>query len=275
MLDTLQSHWGFTVMPFTASIPAGGLFGPAAHKEAVARLRWLISARGLGVLTGEVGAGKTAALRAAADGLDASRHALIYLPNPQVGVRGLHGAVAMALGQAPRFHHATLIPQVEAALAAEADERNRNVILAIDESHLMTGEQLDAVRMLTNHDLDSRSPLTIMLIGQPTLRRRLRVGDMAALDQRVQLRYHIPSPALTPPEAGGYIRRHLEQAGRSDTIFSDDAVRAIHAQARGLPRAINRLAITALLAACAAGKTIVDESSARTAIAEEAAAATD
>jgi type II secretory pathway predicted ATPase ExeA len=275
VLDTLQTHWGFTVMPFTASVPVSGLFGSAAHKEAVARLRWLISARGLGVLTGEVGSGKTAALRAAADGLDASRHALIYLPNPQVGVRGLHGAVAIALGQAPRFHHATLIPQVEAALAAEADERNRNVILAIDESHLMTGEQLEAVRMMTNHDLDSRSPLTIVLIGQPTLRRRLRIGDMAALDQRVQLRYHIPSPALTLPEAGGYIRRHLEHAGRSDTIFSDDAVRVIHGHARGLPRAINRLAITALLAACATSKSIVDESSARTAIAEQTAAATD
>src|ERR1019366_2952931 len=56
MLDTLQSHWGFTVMPFTASIPVSGLFGCAAHKEAVARLRWLISA----------------------PGLDASRHTLIY-----------------------------------------------------------------------------------------------------------------------------------------------------------------------------------------------------
>jgi type II secretory pathway predicted ATPase ExeA len=114
-----------------------------------------------------------------------------------------------------------------------------------------------------------------LLIGQPTLRRRLRIGDMAALDQRVALRYHIPAPALTPAEASGYIRRHLEHAGRSDTLFSDDAVRAIHAHARGLPRAINRLAITALLAACAAGKTIVDESSARAAIREEAAAATD
>ena len=142
----------------------------------------------------------------------------------------------------------------------------------IDEAHLLTGDQLEAVRMLTNHDLDSGSPLTIMLIGQPTLRRRLRVGDMAALDQRVQLRYHIPAPALTPAEAAGYIRRHLEQAGRSDTLFSDDAVRVIHDQARGLPRAINRLAITALLAACATGKTIVDESSARTAISEEATA---
>ena len=244
MIDRMQSRYGFTVMPFTAAIPVPALFGSAARKEAVARLRWLISARGLGVITGEVGSGKTAAVRAAASGLDPSRHTLIYLPNPQIGVRGIHGAVAAALGQAPRFHHATLIPQVEAALAAEADERNRHVILAIDESHLLTSEQLEAVRMLTNHDLDSGSPLTILLIGQPALRRRLRVGDMAALHQRVTLRYHIPAPPLTPAEASGYIRRHLEHAGRSDTLFSDNAVRAIHGHARGLPRAINRLAVT-------------------------------
>ncbi len=46
MIDTLQSHWGFTIMPFTAAIPVPGLFGSAAHNEAVARLRWLISAIG-------------------------------------------------------------------------------------------------------------------------------------------------------------------------------------------------------------------------------------
>ncbi|MGO8726892.1 MAG: AAA family ATPase, partial [Streptosporangiaceae bacterium] len=161
---------------------------------------------------GEVGAGKTAALRAAADGLDASRHTLIYLPNPQVGVRGIHGALATALGKAPCFYTADLIPQVEAALAAEADERNRNVILAIDESHMLTGDQLEAVRMITNHNLDSGSPLTVLLIGQPTLRRRLRVGDMAALDQRVQLRCVIPSPAVTATEADGYLRAHLAHA---------------------------------------------------------------
>jgi type II secretory pathway predicted ATPase ExeA len=89
MIPNLQSHYGFTRMPFTASVPVPALFSSAACKEAVTRLRWLISARGPGVLTGEAGAGKTASLRAAVDGLDASRHALIYLPNPQVGVRGL------------------------------------------------------------------------------------------------------------------------------------------------------------------------------------------
>ena len=88
MIENLQAHYGFSIMPFGSAIPAPALFGSAAHKEAVARLRWLISARGLGVITGEVGAGKTVALRAAADGLDPSRHTLIYLPNPQIGVRG-------------------------------------------------------------------------------------------------------------------------------------------------------------------------------------------
>jgi type II secretory pathway predicted ATPase ExeA len=88
MIANLQSHYGFTRMPFTKDIPVPALFSSAACKEAVARLRWLISARGLGVITGEVGAGKTASLRAAVDGLDASRHALVYLPNPHVGVRG-------------------------------------------------------------------------------------------------------------------------------------------------------------------------------------------
>jgi type II secretory pathway predicted ATPase ExeA len=245
MIENLQAHYGFSRMPFTASVPVSALFASAAHKEAVARLRWLISARGLGILTGEVGGGKTAALRAAADGLDASRHTLIYLPNPQIGVRGLHGALAMALGQAPRFHHATLIPQVEAAIAAEADERGRNAILAVDEAHLLTGEQLESVRMLTNHQLDSGSPLTVLLIGQPTLRRRLRVGDMAALDQRVQLRCVIPSPAVTAAEADGYLRAHLAHAGRSDTLFSDDAVRHEAPSDRAEVKGLRRLAVAA------------------------------
>ena len=63
-----------------------------------------------------------------------------------------------------------------------------------------------------------------------------------------------PSPALTAAEADGYLRAHLAHAGRTDTLFSDDAVRVIHGHARGMPRAINRLAITALLAACTAGQ---------------------
>jgi type II secretory pathway predicted ATPase ExeA len=119
------------------------------------------------------------------------------------------------------------------------------VLLAIDEAHLLDSNQLDAVRMLTNHGMDYQSPVTILLIGQPTLRRRLRVGDMAALEQRVALRYHIPAPALTPAEADGYIRAHLAHAGRTDTLFSDDAVRHEAPSDRAEVKGLRRLAVAA------------------------------
>ena len=73
---------------------------------------------------------------------------------------------------------------------------------------------------------------------------------------------------MAPEETAGYLRHHLALGGRSDTLFSDDAVSLIHQTSRGYPRAVNNLALQALLAAFAAGKTIVDESSARTAVTE-------
>src|SRR5262249_61115982 len=106
---------------------------------------------------GEVGAGKPVALRAALAGLGPSRHVLIYLPNPSVGVRGINHAVVAALGGVPRTHHATLVPQALDTIANEHAERGRTPILAIDEAHMLQPPQLQAARSLTNHDLDSPS----------------------------------------------------------------------------------------------------------------------
>ena len=75
-------------------------------------------------------------------------------------------------------------------------------------------------------------------------------------------------PAMTPAETASYIAHHLKLAGRSDTLFSDDAIALIHQVSRGLPRAVNNLAVQALVAAYAGNKAIVDESSARAAVAE-------
>ena len=95
------------------------------------------------------GAGKTAAVRAAVARLDASRYQLIAIPNPQVGARGIHHAIVTALGGVPRVHHATLIPQAAGHLAAELAERGRLPVLLIDEAHLLSHDQLEAIRMLT------------------------------------------------------------------------------------------------------------------------------
>ncbi len=114
--------------------------------------------------------------------------------------------------------------------------------------------------------MDSRSPGAVVLIGQPTLRRRIKLGAFAALDQRIALRYTMTG--MDPTETGAYISHHLKLAGRADTLFSDDAVALIHQVARGLPRAVNNLAVQALVTAFAENKAIVDESSARAAVTE-------
>jgi len=266
VIDKLQGFYGFTRMPFGRDLAPGMLHRHVAHGEAVARITWCVTERRIGVITGEVGAGKTVAIRAALAALDPTRHTVIYLPNPTIGVRGIHHQIVLALGGQPLVHHATLVPQAADALATEHAERGRVPVVVIDEAHLLDHPQLESIRMLTNHDMDSHSPFACLLIGQPTLRRRIKLGVLAALDQRIALRYAMPP--MTDQETGSYLRHHLALAGRSDTLFSDDAAALIHQTSRGYPRAVNNLAVQSLIAAFAADKTIVDESSTRAAVAE-------
>jgi type II secretory pathway predicted ATPase ExeA len=158
MIERLQATYGFTRMPFGRDLAPQMLHRHTAHAQATARITWRIDQHTLGVLTGEVGVGKTVAVRAALAALDPARHTLIYLPNPTVGTRGIHHAIVAALGGTPRPHRATLIPQATDALATEHAERGRTPVLVIDEGHLLDHDQLEAIRMLTNHDLDSRCP---------------------------------------------------------------------------------------------------------------------
>ena len=158
MIDRLQGFFGFTRTPFGRELAPGMLHRHAAHGEAVARIGWCVAEHRIGVITGEVGAGKTVAVRAALAGLDPTRHTIIYLPNPTVGVRGIHHQIVTALGHRPLTHHATLVPQTVDALAVEQAERGRTPVVVIDEAHLLDHAQLESIRMLTNHDMDSTSP---------------------------------------------------------------------------------------------------------------------
>ena len=170
------------------------------------------------MITGEVGTGKTVAARAARASLDPSRHALIYIANPAFGTRGLYVSVVRALGGTPRFHKAEVMAQTSELLEAEEAERHRRVVIVVDEAHLLTPEQLEELRLLTNSDMDSRSPFAGILLGQPSLARQLRLGVFAALDQRIAVRYHIGPMDLGDSTA--YLRHHLALAGTVATSCS-------------------------------------------------------
>jgi type II secretory pathway predicted ATPase ExeA len=264
--DIWSSHFGFTSTPFTKSVPADKLFERAAHKEAVARIQHCIAESALAVVVGDVGVGKTVALRAAVAGLDRTRYTVVYLANPSGGCRGLYVTITAALGATQRFYKAEAINQVASLLAAEEAERHRKVVFIIDESHLLSPAQLEELRLLSNSEMDSASPFAGVLVGQPTLAQRLAQGVFAALDQRISVRFSIPGMDLA--ESVAYLRHHLALAGRTDPLVADDTAARLHRYANGLPRALNNAATAALIAAAADSKGLVDDVCAKKAVAE-------
>ena len=109
--------------------------------------------------------------------------------------------------------------------------------------------------------MDSQSPFALLLVGQPTLARQLRLGVFAALDQRIATRYQLAPMDLA--ESAQYLRHHLALVGRTDPLFADDAIARLHKASLGLPRALNNAAIAALIAAATAGKALVDDDCAK------------
>ena len=266
MIDPIRERFGFTKMPFGRDLPPSQLHRHADCSEAAARIAWAVAGKTIGVVTGEVGTGKTVAIRAAVADLDPAGHTVIYIGNPATGVRGILAHVVTALGGRPVHGTAALAVQAWNTLAGEAAERGRVPVLVIDEAHLLDHAQLESIRMLTNHDMDSATPFATILVGQPTLRHSIKLGVLAALDQRITVRHQMKG--MTPDETAGYIRHHLAAAGRTADLFTDDAVTQIHQAARGKPRTVNNICTAALIATAGAGKNLVDHAAARAAIAE-------
>ena len=260
------AHFGLARTPFGKSIDAKDLFSRQAHQEAVARITFCVVESALGVVTGDVGAGKTVSVRAAVAALDPARHQVIYIANPAFGTRGLYVTIVRALGAEPRYQRAELMAQATDLLAAEEAERHRRVVLICDEAHLLEPAQLEELRLLTNSEMDSASAFAGILVGQPTLNRQLRMGLFAALDQRIATRFSIKPMDIG--ESAAYLRHHLALAGREEPLFADDAVARLHRLSNGLPRMLNNAAIAALIAAASDGKDLVDDACAKKAVAE-------
>lgn len=174
----LPTHFGFTRTPFGKSLSPAELLTRQPHQEAVARILHCIAESAPGVITGEVGTGTTVAARAARAMLDPSRYAVIYIANPAFGTRGLYVTAVRALGATPRFFKAEVMAQTSELLEAEEAERHRRVVIVVDEAHLLSPAQLEELRLLTNAEMDSRSPFAGILLGQPSLSRQLRLGGL-------------------------------------------------------------------------------------------------
>jgi len=261
-----ERYWGLAEKPFRKTPDPRYLFLNDTYEEALERLLFAVEEMELALLTGEVGSGKTLLTRALVDRLG-ERHEVGMILNPRLPPRQFLRTAATELGvEAPRFHSSDILDQIHARLL-ELDGRGRAALLIVDEAHLIPGKPtFEEIRLLTNFQLDDRNLVSIVLVGQPELRERLRHSAFRALTQRIGVSFRLVP--LGVEDTLAYVAHRLAVAGAGRALFTEDAVVRLHAASGGIPRVLNQLATDALLEGMARGLEQVDGSVVETVVVE-------
>ncbi|MDX6269590.1 MAG: ral secretion pathway protein [Acidobacteriota bacterium] len=247
-----KEFYGLKELPFALTPDPRFIYFTPSHTEAMANLHYGIeSGKGLIVVTGEVGTGKTTILRWMMQRLD--RTVLVgYIFNPRLTVPEFYQHVARLFDVQEWENKSELLFALGKTLEAR-HARGLRTVLIIDEAHGLSTSVLEEIRLLSNFESDAAKQLQIVLTGQPELRDVLNNPDLRQLKQRVALRCEIkPLPNIEETER--YVKARLLVAGAARTdIFSPGAIDYIFRCAAGIPRQINNLCDNAMLTGYASG----------------------
>ena len=242
-------HFGLTHYPFDKNLAPDELFDSKAMREASLRLGHLVELRGIGLITGEPGSGKTASCRKLINGLHDGLYRVFYVPLSTGNVMDVYKSIAWEMGLPTERSRAACYRVIRAEVTRLSLETKKTPVLIVDEAHHLRNDVLEDLRLLTNYELDSVNRLCLLLVGLVEIRRRVSMAVHESLDQRIVLKHHMT--ALERDELSPYILHHLRRAGTELPLFSPEAEEAIYQATNGLPRRINRLCHYALMAAAA------------------------
>jgi type II secretory pathway predicted ATPase ExeA len=236
-------HFGLKHAPLGNQIPK--LWDDGILATLQTRFQWLLESPGVGLLTGEAGSGKTAALRQITQALNPHRYQVIYLAETDFGRLDLYRALALALGLEPAYRRAQLWREIKARIQELADGRQILPLWIIDEAHNLPPDFFRDFPAFLNFAFDSRDLMTVWLVGHPALAITLDRAPYAALASRIQARVQL-QPIIERERFGQLIDHALKQAGCRHTLLADSGLELLRQASRGLPRHAGRILKTAM-----------------------------
>jgi general secretion pathway protein A len=253
-----RRFYGLREKPFSKTPDPRFLFMSRGHQEALARLQYAVEEREPALLTGEIGSGKTTISRALMDSLDDS-HRFCFIFNPVLTPLEFLRVVARNLGsENPADCKDELLKEITGELYNCHNEGGCPVIV-IDEAQLIPGREVfEEIRLLTNFQLDDKNLLSMIVMGQPEVRKKLADPVFEPLRQRIGVQYHLAP--LDLEETMEYMDFRLKVAGGKPGLFSPEAIQLIHELSGGVPRRINAIATNALLVGYGKDAAWIDDS---------------
>ncbi len=261
-------HFNLHTLPFTLT-PNTNFYCNLPGHQAVFNVLMISLQNGEGFIkvTAEVGAGKTLLCRKLLNALD-ERFVAAFIPNPDLTAEGLRKSLACELSIQcdPGVDQHTLMDLITKRLI-QIHRENKQAVLVIDEAQALPDECLEALRLLTNLETESKKLLHVVLFGQPELDTRLAERRFRQLKQRIAFSCHLQP--LAKQEVKDYVNYRLVKAGQSlGSIFSRSASDLLYRASGGVPRVINILCHKAMMAAFGRGETRIGTKAMKRAIAD-------
>jgi type II secretory pathway predicted ATPase ExeA len=245
-----RAFWGFKKKPFASNIKITDILKTDEVQNVKARFDYTISLGGIGVVTGDVGSGKSTALRYASANLHKSEYSIFYITASSGSIIELYRQIAEAFGIVNiKGSRAGMISMIRNEITELVSGCKRKVLLIIDEASLLRMEVFSELHTIVQFRQDSEMWLPMILAGQPTLIDKLQYRTSSPLASRIIARSHLDGLNLQGMKE--YLNHHIRLAGIDIDIFTDQAITAIHQGSGGLLRKANHLARGALVAAVA------------------------
>jgi general secretion pathway protein A len=249
-MKTYRNFFGLQKEPFGCDLPIDQLLLTAELNDVCQRFEYVLRIGGVGLVTGEIGSGKSTALRYAAGSLHAAEYYSLYVTATTGSILELYRQILTELGiEQSSPSKATLTRLIRQAIMELVEGKKMKTALIIDEASLLRMEVFCELHTLCQFDKDSKAYLPIILAGQGSLIDKLSFRSSAPLASRVISRAHLQG--LDKEGMNQYLGHHLKLAGVKKNLFDDTALTAIHQGSGGLLRKANQLARGALIAAAA------------------------